>query len=421
MKMKFLLTAILMLYYLNNTNAQSHISTGKYACQLVPKSLGYEKYTCPACAANNVKVAQAKAEEDKRRNDAAIAKANADKAARDLAYKKEQKEKEEKNKVTEVGLSMSSDESLTNSTSNTGSSNSHTYNSVPTYTKSEITTQTTNLAGKLLDSWSNSYDIKWAKIHAEQDARADIIKQKRSDKFELAYFPLMDLAKKGDKNARMILYFTSDLFNRKFSVPLREQWYEEELTNSNIDALLVEASNSIFNYKKGDEILMIPKIEKIANMGSLDAMVMLANWYDWRSDGGYKKGGDNPKKALEWYNKAAEKGCPSAMYRLGMIYKYGKTQKIGIAKNWHVKYDVITDEKIAFDWFSKSLQPYNESMYSKSSTYEYFLCSFNKESFYELSEIYKRGKVVPKDNKKAIELDKIYKEFENTQKFNYIK
>jgi hypothetical protein len=100
MKMKFLLTAILMLYYLNNINAQSHISTGKYACQLFPKSLGYEKYTCPACEVIMKKEKIARAAEDKRRNDVAVTKDKADKLiAENLRLEKLRLQKEEEKRI----------------------------------------------------------------------------------------------------------------------------------------------------------------------------------------------------------------------------------------------------------------------------------------------------------------------------------
>lgn len=301
--------------------------------------------------------------------------------------------------------------------------------STPNYTKSEITTQivtqAAGLVGGLLDDWNAASERKAKIREAESSAAIDRKLQKESDKFEFVYLPLMKLAEKGDENARMILYFTSQIFRREFLVPQRERWFQEALNNNNMDALLRNAFTSLLG-EKVDGNVIIPEIEKIANMGSADAMIMLADWYDWRSDGGYKKGGDDPKKALEWYLKAAEKGSPNAMYRLGMIYKYGRTPRTsngyGFLKKWHAEYDVVLDEKVAFDWFTKSLQPdYAGSIYSKADSYEYFSSQFNQQTYYELANIYRKGKVVPKDKEKANEYEFKAWKYENTQKFKYIK
>lgn len=430
MKMKFLLTAMLILFCLNYINAQSHISTGKYACQLVPKSRGYEKYTCPACAANDVKVAQAKAAEDKRRNDAAIAKANADKTARDLAYKKAQKEREEKNKVTEVGLSMSSDASLTNSTSNTENTDSNSNSQIPvytpTYTKQDVTNQVINqaatLAGGLINDWNANYERKMALRAAESTAANNAAYEAKTEKFKAVYLPLMDLAKRGDENARMILYFASKELEREYLVPQRDEWYRKALANNNTDAQLLKAFYLLLSDKKEDED-PVWYIEKIAEKGSVDAMMMLADWYDRSDKSGFKKGGNDPKKAMEWYEKAAAEGSPNAMYYLGMIYKYGKAKEIsGPLKKWFVEYNVVPDEKIAFDWFTKSLQPDAvQSIYSNGTSYDYFLSEFHPNTYRQLAYFYKKGKVVPKDKAKADALEfKVLFAYKNKQKYKYV-
>ena len=109
MKTKFLLTALLMLFFLNTVNAQSHkVGQANYNCKLNKKGWFFnsEKLSCPACEATENKEKAAKAAEDKRRNDVAVAKAKADKIASDLANKKKQQEIAEKNKVTEVAVTM---------------------------------------------------------------------------------------------------------------------------------------------------------------------------------------------------------------------------------------------------------------------------------------------------------------------------
>lgn len=80
------------------------------------------------------------------------------------------------------------------------------------------------------------------------------------------------------------------------------------------------------------------------------------------------------------------------------------------------------------EWFTKSLQPdYEESLYSKSLPYNdrfyYGTCSyFDPSSYQEISNIYKKGKAVPKDKGKAVEFESMYGRYSvnslNKQKFN---
>jgi hypothetical protein len=86
--------------------AQSHISTGKYACDLVPSSRGTEKYTCPACTKIREAKRLAKLAADKKEKGLAAEKAKTDKTANAAAGKKQQQEIAKKNKVTELGLKM---------------------------------------------------------------------------------------------------------------------------------------------------------------------------------------------------------------------------------------------------------------------------------------------------------------------------
>jgi TPR repeat protein len=435
MKIKFLLTAILMLFCLNYTNAQSHISTGKYACRLVPKSLGYEKYTCPACAANDVKVAQAKAAEDKRKSDAAIAKANADKAASDLAYKKKQKEREEKNKVTEVGLSMSSGSSSTsdNSSTSTETTNSNSISETPiytpTYTKQDVTNQAINqaatLAGGLINDWNANYERKQKIRETENNERWNRIDQRAMNRFKFYYDQLINLANSGNENAQMILYLESNGNygdDRAKALPLREVWYEKALKNKNTIALLTKINTSgyyIFEpYEENKQLL-----HELADAGNVDAMVMLGLWYSQRPNRpsyiykrtiydtthGHMKGGSNQELAIKYLTAAAEKGSPNAMYYLGLIYRDGKINII----TYPLKFKIEKNEKLAFEWFSKSIIPsYKESLYyTHHITNGFYNGSyFASSSYFALAEMYEKGQVVPKDIEKAQELRRLGEE-----------
>lgn len=346
-------------------------------------------------------------------------------------------------KVTELGLVMSSSDSSTNSdesinsTSETEVTTEDGGNSAANYissnyaspTKTEVYVQAAaTVVGGLVDNWNANYERKMAKMAAESSAASERARQKEIDKFESVYLPLMDLANGGDEDARMILYFTSKIFRLESSVPSRERWFEKALTNNNQDALAEKVKSLLYAEKVYESV--IPYMEEIANTGNVDVMMMLASWYDLSSDSN-AKGGNDSKKALEFFKMAAEKGSPNAMYKLGMIYKYGRTPDIsgghGFLKKWHVMYDIVPDEKIAFDWFKKSLLPrYKESIFAKSVTgsRDFGLSRdpsyFERKTFLELAYIYRKGKVVPKDKDLAIELEGMYSGYVNKQTFDYI-
>lgn len=296
----------------------------------------------------------------------------------------------------------------------------------PTYTKSELTnqlvTQAGSLAGELLNDWNANYERKMALRDAANKAEIHAAYEKKTAKFKSVYLPLMDLAEKGDENARMILYFSSKELEREYLVPKREEWFKKALANNNTDALLYKAFISILSLKEDDEF-PVAYVEALAEKGSVDAMMMLGDWYDRSDKSGFKTGGNNAKKALEWYEKAAAKGSPNAMYYLGMIYKYGKAKEIsGPLRKWFVEYDVVPDEKIAFDWFTKSLQPNAiQSIYSNGTSYDYFLSEFEPKTYRELAYFYRKGKVVPKDKAKADELDFfLLYPYKNKNKYKYV-
>lgn len=154
-------------------------------------------------------------------------------------------------------------------------------------------------------------------------------------------------------------------------------------------------------------------------------MLRLADYYDRKSNivirGSTFTGGDNAKLALELYTKAAERGSPNAMYYLGMIYKYGQTPDItggyGFLKKVFVLHDVVIDEMKAFEWFKKSIESsHNVSLFAKGSrsfgdNYTDLGSYFEKKAYRELSLIYKKGKIVPKDKAKAKELMQLYESY----------
>ena len=127
--MKKLITICLMMATIIVVNAQAHTTKGGYyACSLVPKSLGSEKYRCPACAKIDEQKRIAKIADDKKRSDAVAAKSKATQLATDAAHKKEMAELADKNKVTEVKVVMPK-------SSNTSSSNNKNVDTKPNNNK----------------------------------------------------------------------------------------------------------------------------------------------------------------------------------------------------------------------------------------------------------------------------------------------
>lgn len=168
--------------------ARNHISTG---------------YTCPACEAKDKRDQAARDAENKRRNDAIIAKATAERKAKEIAYKKEQEERAAKNKVTEVFIKMpssSSSSSSSASTSSASSSSAATENTSNSTSAEESTSSTSTsssdvtvhnnifaaenarkynqqkliadgakLMGDFFDNWQANREKKWAKEKQENE------------------------------------------------------------------------------------------------------------------------------------------------------------------------------------------------------------------------------------------------------------
>lgn len=294
----------------------------------------------------------------------------------------------------------------------------------PTNTKQELTnqmvTQGSAVLGSLVDEMNVSLERREARLDAEYKSKISAESDAKTNKFKIEFLPLMVRAQKGDEEARMILFFASDALEKEYLVEERFQWLEEAIQNNNTDAIIFSARTLL--YSKENEA--IPLLEKAANLGSSDAMLLLASWYD-KKEYLYKSknGGENEQKALEWYNKAAETGSPKAMFYLGVIYKYGRT--LGYMRNnfgsykTRIKYNIPKNEKLAFDWFSRAytLSNYKKTPYARAKI-EYFtlisdfpINSFTPIVFEELAKIYKEGKVVPKDKEKAKEFETLAKSY----------
>lgn len=261
----------------------------------------------------------------------------------------------------------------------------------------------------------------------KEDLRLQELITEGGNRFNLLYLPLMDKAIKGDENARMILCFASyNLFSTE-KVPKRQQWLNEAYANNNTDAILEKSQLIEEKVGYGHYVVLeaIPYCEKAANLGSTDAMLILAEWYNLKKEFAPHGAGENAKLALEYLKKAAELGSPNAMFHLGMIYKYGSftsmydvsgTKSKSDFKKKYVTYNIILDEKKAFEYFYQSEQPnYLRSIFHKGRDKSAWrVCDgsyFNKGTYRELAIMYKEGKVVPKDKIKAKEYQTKYEAY----------
>lgn len=444
--MKSLTSLIALLFFIEVANAQTHISKSEYArynCRLAPKrSNNMEKLMCPACDREDNAAKQRKIAEDNAADQANKLKDKQKKAADDIAF----------NKFRDAISGKSTEVLINGNNSNSGTTNTstNTYIMPPpnTATSASASAEATTLAYQavgeqlataLVDLFSPSaakLQRRAAEAAADRKERANKeadFKKREYDEFRINYWPLMNKAENGDETARMILYFSSSQLSNMELVPDRWKWLERAVSKNNQDAIL-EKSGVRLDYRP--EIFEDSPyyIQQAAYLGNVDAMIILANWYN--RSGSTVKGGNNPRLALEWYGKAAAKGSPNAMGCLGMIYKYGRTADLsGSGTNYlkkiYVKYDVVLDEKIAFEWFTKSLQPdYVESLFGRAINTtggdfsECHYSYFNPTSYVELARIYKSGKVVLKDKLKAKEFEQKAEAYTtkmmNRQKFSIL-
>ncbi|MRG44243.1 hypothetical protein GFS24_03915 [Chitinophaga sp. SYP-B3965] len=105
MRIKILLTLFGLMFTVLQVSGQAH-DNSQGACKLFKNKAIGDGATCPACVAKIEKEQKARDAENKRRNDVIIAKGEADKKAAEIARKKQLADMAEKNKVTEVAVTM---------------------------------------------------------------------------------------------------------------------------------------------------------------------------------------------------------------------------------------------------------------------------------------------------------------------------
>ena len=109
--MKNFLTIVLLLFMVQAANAQSHVSKSEYArynCRFAPKGWNNAegKLMCPACDKENEDARKKKIADDKAAYEAGKIRNAKLKAEREADFKKKLAETAEKNKVTEVRVTM---------------------------------------------------------------------------------------------------------------------------------------------------------------------------------------------------------------------------------------------------------------------------------------------------------------------------
>jgi TPR repeat protein len=129
--------------------------------------------------------------------------------------------------------------------------------------------------------------------------------------------------------------------------------------------------------------------KRLADNHKVDAMLLLANYYNTKASG-------NPEKALYYFTKAAENGSPNAMYALGEIYK----ENIFGNKKLNVKYKFKKNEEFALEWYLKSIQNMD---YTSSRLFSLYNTGshFEPAVFDELITMYQKGIGCEKSTEKA--------------------
>ena len=457
-KLKIMLIAFLTVFSLNTIYAQSHNPVENAACRFSKKPFyGEGAIFCAACRILNEKEDEAKKIEAKKSYDklmlqiaAEKAKKQADEAARLKAIQEKQRIAREEEKSRELtvgnapgtgssGSSSSSQSSSSSSSGSTSTTPSSTYQQIPDsytgnplhYNKTTPSVSTdkftqnveavgefANAVAPLLEEWGNNIRKRRDAEQKRAQEKAELLAQKNmkngEDYFKTRLDKYLKAAENGDDNARMILVANITRVAMWYSyavghlLPNADKWVIEAAKNKNNFAMNIIGSIVIYNrayqsaglptgaekygmdYKQG--LLLL---EESAGLGSLDAMLTLANYYNRKG----KNYGSNAEKALYYFSEAAKKGSPTAMYNLGLIYRYKVTDS-----NGKVKYKIVSNDSISFSWFTKSAT-YRE--YEKTMFGEFGFeggSKFEISSYKELAIMYEKGIGCAKDKEIASKL-----------------
>jgi TPR repeat protein len=264
----------------------------------------------------------------------------------------------------------------------------------------EAVGQISNALAPMLEEWANNIE-KRREVEKEQqriyEAKNEKIKANNQEYYQTFFLnKYLSAAENGDEKARMILVceIQSNAFYKDEMLPNLKNWTIKAANNKNFDAMNIigfkakllgkTKPDPFFDFTLKDGLKML---EEAANMGSLDAMIQLGNYYDYKSS---TYGGKDAEKAFYWFSKAAENGSPNGMYYLGMIYRYQS-----LDKSYGVKYKVTKNDSLAFQWFAKSVANpnYIESLFHKSNNSQLKFAGsyFEINSYKELSIMYEKG------------------------------
>lgn len=279
----------------------------------------------------------------------------------------------------------------------------HFNNPQPTYSNDktiEAVGQISNALAPMLEEWGNNIQ-KRREVEQEQqriyEARNEKITANNEQYYQTFFLnKYLSTAENGDEKSRMILVceIQSNAFYKDEMLPNLKNWTIKAANNKNFDAMnIIGLKAKLLGKTKPDPFFGftlkegLKMLEEAANMGSLDAMTQLGNYYDYKSS---TYGGKDAEKAFYWFSKAAENGSPNGMYYLGMIYRYQS-----LDKSYGVKYKVTKNDSLAFKWFVKSVSNANyiESLFHKSNNSQPKFAGsyFEINSYKELSLMYKNG------------------------------
>ncbi len=307
----------------------------------------------------------------------------------------------------------------TNSGSNTNNSSNNVYK------------EASNALGSALTQWGDQMQVENEARAQRQREEAEKLAQKNSliakenqEKGERYFKRQLDqyliAAENGDENSRMRLYLEMQQVGRlwkydiSYKLPNADKWLIEAAKNKNNFAMDMIGSQVIYmkafaeaGYPTGAEKYGMDYnqglilLKESANMGSLDAMMTLANFYNRKG----KYYGSNAEIAFNYYSEAAKKGSPNAMYYLGRIYRDKEISNI--------KYNHISkDNAIAFRWFLKSAASieFQETMFGELGVEGG--SSFERSVYDELSTMYEKGLGIKADKEIAEKLKRAYYDYD---------
>ncbi len=299
-------------------------------------------------------------------------------------------------------------------------------------------TQAANAIGSALTQWGDQMAADRLANEQRQQEQAEILAEKNAliaqdnQSKAVRYFKndldkYLVAAENGNEKARMRLYFETLQYFRlykysvEYMIPKAEEWLIEAAKNKNNFAMDIIGFKAIyfrswqkygynvenFGYNNEQGMLLL---EESASLGSLDAMMTLAKYYNRKG----KDYGSNAEKAFYYYSEAAKKGSPTAMLHLGNIYRDQNTDYGG------VKYKSIPKNNVlAFSWFCKSAActgfketAFGELGFEGGSEFEGAI-------YNELSKMFDGGLGVKKDKLIAEKFDKAYWDYISPNNANY--